>query len=648
MKRKASVLAALTTALLVAFGGVAWAALSNQADPGTVNVDGQVLTILEVGNRVYLGGDFTHVDGVPRSHLAAVDATTGALTGWDPNAGGSNPSVRALASSPDGSRIYAGGAFTSIGGTSRGRLAAIDASTGALVTAWNPGSANDTVRAIAVSGNRVYVGGSFTSLQGQSRTRLALLDGTTGVLDPNWSPAADNVVRSLRLSADASRLYIGGGFANVSGRSRPYLASLDANTGSLDTTFSPPSPNGMVLALASSGGRVYTAEAGIGGQAAAYDTTTGTRAWRYSADGDVQGVSVLAGEVYLAGHFDSFAGQARKVFAAVDASTGALNQQWTPTADPSYPGVWVLSTSGAFPRIYAGGDFTRVTGQPHLRFAQFTDSSSPGTSVDTTPPETTITSGPPAASNSTSASFSFSSTESGSTFECSLDGVAFSSCTSPQNYSGLADGRHTFAVRATDAAGNTDVTPASRSWTVDTLAPNAPVILAPAENSTMPASFTLSGTTEAGTTVEIFDGTLSLGTTQADASGAWSRALSNISGGSHTYTARATDAAGNTSGASNLRTVTVDATIPETTITSGASGTVSSRDATFEFSSTEPGTFGCSLDGGPYSACTSPRTYTALSNGSHTFQVRATDTSGNTDPTPASRTWKVQLSGKTK
>src|SRR5919107_203264 len=151
MKRKASVLAALTTALLVAFGGVAWAALSNQADPGTVNVDGQVLTILEVGNRVYLGGDFTHVDGVPRSHLAAVDATTGALTGWDPNAGGSNPSGRAPASSPSGSRIYAGGAFTSIGGTSRGRLAAIDASTGALVTAWNPGSANDTVRAIAVS-----------------------------------------------------------------------------------------------------------------------------------------------------------------------------------------------------------------------------------------------------------------------------------------------------------------------------------------------------------------------------------------------------------------------------------------------------------------------------------------------------------------
>jgi Bacterial TSP3 repeat len=86
---------------------------------------------------------------------------------------------------------------------------------------------------------------------------------------------------------------------------------------------------------------------------------------------------------------------------------------------------------------------------------------------DTTPPDTTILSGPSGTTTSTSASFSFSSTESGSTFECKLDSGAYASCFSPKTYSGLSVGSHTFSVRATDAAGNTDPSPASRSWTVE-------------------------------------------------------------------------------------------------------------------------------------------------------------------------------------
>jgi hypothetical protein len=86
---------------------------------------------------------------------------------------------------------------------------------------------------------------------------------------------------------------------------------------------------------------------------------------------------------------------------------------------------------------------------------------------DTTPPETAIDSGPTGTVGSASASFAFSSTEAGSTFECSLDGAAFSSCTSPEEYTSLAEGNHTFEVRAIDAAGNTDSTPAKSTWTVD-------------------------------------------------------------------------------------------------------------------------------------------------------------------------------------
>lgn len=99
---------------------------------------------------------------------------------------------------------------------------------------------------------------------------------------------------------------------------------------------------------------------------------------------------------------------------------------------------------------------------------------------DNVAPETTIDSSPSNPSNSSSASFTFSGTDDTTapgnlTFECDLDGNGFSSCTSPQNYTSLADGNHTFQVRAIDEAGNVDPTPASFTWTIDTVAPTISV-----------------------------------------------------------------------------------------------------------------------------------------------------------------------------
>ena len=92
--------------------------------------------------------------------------------------------------------------------------------------------------------------------------------------------------------------------------------------------------------------------------------------------------------------------------------------------------------------------------------------------ADTRPPGTRITSGPSGTIGTPSASFSFTSSEAGSSFECRLDGGAWAGCSSPTPYSGLADGSHGFEVRATDGATNTDATPASRSFTVDTSSPS--------------------------------------------------------------------------------------------------------------------------------------------------------------------------------
>ena len=94
--------------------------------------------------------------------------------------------------------------------------------------------------------------------------------------------------------------------------------------------------------------------------------------------------------------------------------------------------------------------------------------------VDLVPPGTSITAQPPPITNSASARFSFNGSDTGvgvAGFQCRLDGAAFTNCTSPVIFSGLPDASHTFDVRATDAAGNTDASPASVTWVVDTTPP---------------------------------------------------------------------------------------------------------------------------------------------------------------------------------
>ena len=89
----------------------------------------------------------------------------------------------------------------------------------------------------------------------------------------------------------------------------------------------------------------------------------------------------------------------------------------------------------------------------------------PAPAGDTAAPETTITAGPKPKTKTKTASFVFSSSEPGSSFQCSLDDGPFEPCTSPEDVK-VKKGKHTFEVRATDAAGNTDPAPATRAWTV--------------------------------------------------------------------------------------------------------------------------------------------------------------------------------------
>jgi hypothetical protein len=370
-----TLVALLATLSLLILAPPAWAELSSEPDNNTPQTDGVVFSVLPVGNRIYLGGMFTHVDGVPRNYLAAINATTGELTDWNP---GANNKVFTLASSPDGTRIYAGGAFTKVGGVNRNSIAAINATTGAVDAGFNAGRFDAAVRAIAVSGNRLYMGGDFTAVRDQSRARLALVDTTTGALDANWTPAADNAVRSLVLSLDGTRLYAGGKFTSISGQSRLRLAALDPESNGAPLSWRTlVNPNGPIIDLAVSGLRVYAATGGVAGAAEAYDATTGARAWQVKGDGDFQAITLMGGKAYVGGHFLKVAGQSRRFFAALNPLTGALDSQWTPSGSgqllssvPS-PGVWDLVPDESRGRLYAGTNFNRVNGQVRAGFVQF-------------------------------------------------------------------------------------------------------------------------------------------------------------------------------------------------------------------------------------------------------------------------------------
>src|SRR5205085_335160 len=239
------------------------------------------------------------------------------------------------------------------------------------------------------------------------------------------------------------------------------------------------------------------------------------------------------------------------------------------------------------------------------------------------------------------------------TFQCQLDGGGWTSCTSPQDYSGLGNGSHTFQVRSIDQAGNVGAA-ATQSWSVNSNLP-ALSLAAPSDgaatNDTTP---TITGTGgvasgDASTvTVKIYNGTSISGaaletitTPVSSATGSWSTHPNPaLQEGVYTVYAQQDGSAGTAYTAA--ATFTVDTTPPTTSITSGPQGTTAATSARFAFTSSEAASsLQCQLDGGAWTACTSPQSYSSLAVGTHTFSVRATDSAGNVDPSPPVLTWTI-------
>ena len=264
---------------------------------------------------------------------------------------------------------------------------------------------------------------------------------------------------------------------------------------------------------------------------------------------------------------------------------------------------------------------------------------------------TTITSGPIGPIATDTATFEFVSPEEGG-FECRLDSIdpaAWSPCASPQTYGALAEGGHVFEVRTLNMPGNVDPTPAVAVFAVETAAPETTITFAPGGTiASETASFEFASSQP---------GSFECRLDSAEA-GAWSPCASpqtyeSLAQGPHSFEVRAVNAFGHADPTPAEASFAVDTRAPETTITSGPTGTVATASAAFEFSSSEPGSFECSLDAAAWSPCTSPQSYESLADGSHGFEVRAIDSVGNVDPTPARAEFNVDtgppppIAGKT-
>ncbi len=333
------------------------------------DVTGSVNALALSGGTLYVGGNFSSVGGASRSNLAAVNAGTGAVTGWTP---GANGTVRAMEVS--GSSLLVGGAFSQAGGASRTGLAQLDLASG-TATAFNPGVTGE-VRALDASGGTLYVGGDFSNAAGASRTDLAAIDIATAAATA-WAPTTDGAVNAL--SVAGSQVVVGGEFTSASGQPRQNLAGFgtdgsltawqaDANGPVLDLE---PAPSGDVQAV----GAFTTVDGLPRLNGAAVNAAGDVTAWDPGTDATIRAVAVstaknAAGVTVsnnlLGGSFEYVNGVANDNVAALDVATGDVVRTFVADTDAVVKAL-ALASDGS--RLFVGGGFQNVNGAFRSRLA---------------------------------------------------------------------------------------------------------------------------------------------------------------------------------------------------------------------------------------------------------------------------------------
>jgi hypothetical protein len=309
----------------------------NQAPDDAWMTNGTVYSVARAGDYVYVGGKFTRARSATaggKSFAATNVARFRADTGvgdptWTPDITGADTATAVYALTAAGGNVWIGGKFNAVDGSARRNLAAVSAETGVVDPGADPvvgTETNNGVRALLAdpSGTRVYVGGYFLQIDGKSSRYLGALD-LSGNLDAKWRPKTDSNVRNLSFSCDGATVFAGGKFRNAAGTGstayspRETIARFDATTGALDPWAIPAGtvPNEQVANdLAVTCGRV---SAGYLGQNWARsfrldNGNSGNLVWEDKTAGNVQTVAMLgADKLVIGGHFSNVTEDIRAV-----------------------------------------------------------------------------------------------------------------------------------------------------------------------------------------------------------------------------------------------------------------------------------------------------------------------------------------------
>lgn len=319
----------------------------------------------------FIAGGFTEVNGEQRSHLARIRADGSLDPDWRPQLGGPGPASLTWAKlARAGDRLYLAGTFTAVNGEERGQLVALDATTGAIAGDWNANVyAADAINAIAASDGRVYIGLTGGAvIQGQVRRCVVALDGITGELERSFdariAPASELRCVSAIVATPGS-VIMGGTFTSQESQEPSVIAALDPVTGKQLASFRAPEIvcseclNGppVIEAFVISDRRLYvggnfTAEAASPPLSLlALDLETGALLPDFApaithADGSAGDVLALAESenmLYVGGRFRNVDGKPANGFAIL-APTGELIPGWKPATSSEY--VLALAVSG--------------------------------------------------------------------------------------------------------------------------------------------------------------------------------------------------------------------------------------------------------------------------------------------------------------
>ena len=222
-------------------------ATASPTRPGTRGPARTVSALAVSGTTVYAGGLFLTIDGTvaqPPGEAHRRRRRPRQRRGR-PRA----PARRSTRSRCRAAHLFVGGAFTTINGSPRNRIAKLDAGgTGTVDAGWDP-DASSTVTSLATAGTDLYAGGFFTTIGAEPRNFVAAVDTGTGVVDPDWDPDANNIVRALALTA--TDVYVGGDFTEISrSRTTGWRRCRRAGDGEADAGWDPDVANGSVLSLA--------------------------------------------------------------------------------------------------------------------------------------------------------------------------------------------------------------------------------------------------------------------------------------------------------------------------------------------------------------------------------------------------------------